>query len=301
MSSLSPMKNDAQKKALDQAQRLMHLITLRLRRAIKSGLLGNVKLTSRGAGFEFDQLREYVPGDDVRFIDWKALGRFQTVAVRQYHDDVSRTILIAVDVSASTFFSTQTALKADLIAQLALIVSLVGNYKHDAVGLVLFSDRIEAYVPPKMGMAHMRLLADTLFHHKVCGKKTEIRVLKDMIIAQRKKGVVLFVITDGIVSDVATVLQSMRRFCSVVVMRCLDQRETDLPVGGFVTSVDLESGSTILISMHKRSVQQVNRLLQMRLDEQSNLLSRAGIPHITVKSNGDNVRDVVRFLNNTVI
>src|SRR5665647_3240289 len=133
-------------------------IEIYTQRLLTGSLVGDSRSAIKGQGLEFDQLREYQMGDDVRFIDWSSSARMDKLLVKQYIEERNRTVLLAVDVSASTFFSSDQELKNESMAQIASVLALVADYGKDHVGLILFSDEIEEFVPPSAGRMHVRLI-----------------------------------------------------------------------------------------------------------------------------------------------
>src|SRR5579862_8407903 len=132
-------------------------IEIATRRLLTGSLVGDSRSAVKGEGFEFDQIRDYQMGDDVRAIDWNSSARMDKLLVKQYIQERNRTVILAVDVSASTLFSSDDALKSDIIAQLASVLALVADYGKDTVSLLLFSDEIELFIPAGRGRQHVRL------------------------------------------------------------------------------------------------------------------------------------------------
>lgn len=284
-----------------EAQKLIRIIKIRVKRAVKSGLLSNTKSLSRGTGFDFDHLRNYYPGDDVRFIDWKAVGRLQAVTVRQYKDDRSRLMLIAVDVSASTLFSSGVMYKPDLLAQMAAIIALVANYSGDRVGLVLFSDELELYIPPLSGVAHVQKIVEAIFKHKSNKKNTNVEVLRKVLVQLRTKDIFLFLISDGILTEGVGFISLLARMCHLIMVRCLDKIEMVVPSGGFLEMIDIETNSVALVDLRSSGVLRINKYLSNRLIEQDRMLKSLGVPCLSVNTHSALVRDTILFFNNTVI
>src|SRR5581483_4637751 len=134
----------------------------------------------KGSGFEFDQIRDYQLGDDIRFIDWASSLRMQKMLVKQYFEERNRTIIIALDVSSSGLFSSSDEHKLATMAQVACVLALVAEYGKDAVGLLLFSDTVELYLPPSRGKAHVHeLMRKVMGYVPEKGKKTNITVALD--------------------------------------------------------------------------------------------------------------------------
>ena len=144
-----------------------YILKLTTRKLISGPLLGDARSSLKGSGFEFHQLRDYVQGDDIRFIDWKSSARSNKMLVRQYLEDRNRTVYIVVDVSASTEYGTAQYCKSDLIKQLAAMLAFVSLHSKDSVGLILFTKEVEKIIPPRQGAGTCVLhWLKRLFHYK---------------------------------------------------------------------------------------------------------------------------------------
>ena len=141
-------------------------IEIHTKRLLRGSLVGQSSSAMKGSGFEFDQIREYQQGDDVRFIDWKSSARINKLMVRQYIEERSRSIILAVDVSASVFFGSAQHSKHEVMVELAAVIALVGDLAKDRVGLFLFSDKVELFIPPNSGQKHVRFILEKLFSYK---------------------------------------------------------------------------------------------------------------------------------------
>ena len=170
-------------------------IEIHTRRLLSGTLIGDYSSAKKGSGLEFDQIRDYQEGDDVRFIDWKASARQDKLLVREYIEERSRALILAVDVSASTFFGSSDELKNDRYAQIASVLALVGDYSKDHVGLILFSDHVQTVIPPKAGRQHVRMIMERLFEAKPSGATVLDGALQRLIQMNRKDAMV-FLISD---------------------------------------------------------------------------------------------------------
>ena len=130
-------------------------IEIRTRRAVSDLFAGRYQAVFKGQGMEFEEVREYLPGDDIRSIDWNVTARTGTPFVKKYREERERTLMLLVDVSASNLFGSTTQLKRDLAAETAAILAFSAIANHDRVGLLLFSDRVEKHVPPAKGPTHV--------------------------------------------------------------------------------------------------------------------------------------------------
>src|SRR5690606_15018404 len=132
------------------------------RRLLNGSLVGDSRSAIKGTGFEFDQIREYSCGDDIRFIDWKSSARTNKLLVKQYIEERSRTVILAVDVSHSSIFGSGTLGKRDRIAEISCVLALVAQHGKDHVGLLLFSDDVCHYISPGSSLAHIHTIIETI-------------------------------------------------------------------------------------------------------------------------------------------
>ena len=152
-------------------------IELRTRRVMNGTLVGGHVTKQKGSGFEFDQIRAYSYGDDIRFMDWNSSARSGKLLVRQYLDEKNRTIMLCLDVSASTFFASTQDRASDIMQQVTAVLAFACEAGQDNVGLILFSDVIEKFIPPSRGHKHTMYLMETIFSFQPQHKKTDMNVL----------------------------------------------------------------------------------------------------------------------------
>lgn len=216
-------------------------IELMTKKLISGPLLGDWQSSVRGSGFEFLQLRDYMQGDDIRFIDWKASARTDKMLVRQYLEDRNRTIYIIVDVSASADYSTGVVLKSDLMRQLAAVLAFVGQHKKDSVGLVLFSDDIEIVMPPRQSRDHYFSLIKTVLTYKPKQRTTNLAAPLEYLARRvNKKSMVCFI--SDFTSDIdQRMLSLVSRKHDMLAFRCLDEREQQFPDCGTLIFQDIET------------------------------------------------------------
>ncbi len=269
-------------------------IELYTKRLLRGSLAGNYNSIYKGSGFEFDKIREYQSGDDVRFIDWNSSSKSNSLLVKQYIEERSRTIIIAVDVSASGFFSSTAASKYDVIAQVAAIFALVASFSKDSVSLVLFSDEIEFVVPAKSGPAHIHYIMQKLFEYKAKKKLTNIASVFKYLAKLRKKDAMVILLSDFIDN------QSYDKYMSVVskiydliVIRCLDKNENTLPNVGLLSIKDFETGNLIVIDTSQQK--SIDDFLLRRKEKQSLLFKKYGIDCLDFNTSDPFIDDIVLF------
>jgi uncharacterized protein (DUF58 family) len=261
----------------------MRMIEIQTRRLLSGTQVGNYNTANKGTGLEFDQLREYQEGDDVRFIDWSGSARAQRLLVRQYFEERNRTILLIVDNSPSTKFGSTSMLKSELIAQLASVLALVANYGKDAVGLIHCKDTVH-YIPPSRGIGHVHRIMEELFTENAAARSyTSMREGLEKWLASCVKRPLIIMISDFIDSNLETVLPVVANRAEVIAVRCLDPLERSLPVVGMVRTKDIEHGTAgSLMVSGKAQQERINQLLKERLDQQTLLFKSYGIELIDV-------------------
>ncbi len=270
-------------------------ITLRTKRLLRSTLVGDTRSARKGIGFEFDQIREYQQGDDIRFIDWHASARFDTLLVKEYREERSRTIVLAVDVSGSSFWGSKTAVRHEIMAQVASVLALVAEHGNDYVGLLLFSDTVHEYMPPRRGRKHVRQIMELLFSYPPQQKKTRITVALQHLVALRKKDALVCILSDFIDIDFKRYLQSAARLYDLVAIRCLETTEQKMPAVGLLIVEDNETGLAGELPASFTGVGQINRWLQRRIATQNALFHTHGVDLLEIVSNRAIIPDIVRF------
>lgn len=272
-------------------------IEIYTRRLLAGGIIGNSRSPIKGTGLEFNQMRDYVVGDDIRYIDWNASSRLDRMVVREYVEERNKTILLVVDVSQSMFFgSPQGQTKAECVQQLAGVLALIGAYARDKIGLVMFSTIIEKYVPPRSGISHSRHVMELLFSHQPQGIKTSLSVALDFIAGLKIRNSVVFLLSDFI-DDYAK-----ERFCIVakkhdlIAVACKDPYEVDLPSVGFLSMVDLETGQRAIVDLRKgTATQNISSCLKKQTSGLFVSLHSSGAHVLNVSTNNSFIDDVVKF------
>lgn len=274
--------------------REIEIITKRLLNGSRSG---DRQSAVKGLGFEFDQIRDYQIGDDVRTIDWKSSARMDMLLVKQYMQERNRVVILAVDVSLSTHFSSGEVLKSEIIAEIASVLALVADYGHDAVSLVLFSDEIELFIPLNKGIQHVRLIMETVFTYQTKKKRTNVEVVFNRLLALVQRDGIVLLISDFIDESmmISKKLSVVARKYDVIAVRCLDRNERDVPAIGFLTVTDSETEFESVLDMRVRSREKLSIFLQNRLDEQAFMLKKNGIELIDIAIEKPFIGELIRF------
>lgn len=273
--------------------KLLEIVT---RRIVNNLFLGEYHSAFKGQGMTFSEFREYVPGDDVRSIAWPLMARTGNVYIKKYDEEREMTVLIAVDVSGSQDFGSQEYLKGEVAAHIAAILSFTAVSNKDAVGLLLFSDQIEKYVPPKKGRGQvMRILRD-LYYHKPASKRTKLSVAMDHILGMLKKKAHVFIISDFIDPDFESSLHRLGRKHDTVAIVVEDKLELQVPKVGLVDFEDPETGETVCVDTSSPIFQReyAEYLKALALERQAKL-RRSQVDTIMVRGDEDLITPLLKF------
>jgi uncharacterized protein (DUF58 family) len=239
--------------------RKIRRIQIRTKAILESGIGGAYHAVFKGRGMEFAEVREYAPGDEVRTIDWNVTARMGAPYVKKFVEERDLTLLLLVDVSGSQSFGSQYLLKRDYAAELAAVLAFSAVANHDRVGAVLFSDRIEGYVPPGRGRDHaLRIVRDLLARDPV-GRGTDLTgALRFAQRVLRRRGIVAL-ISDFQAEGYEKALGALRRRHDVVALHVRDPREGDVPVAGLVAFTDPETGERVVADTARPEVRRALR------------------------------------------
>ena len=278
-----------------EALKKIKQLEIATKRLLSGTLIGDDRSAVKGSGLEFDQIREYQLGDDVRFIDWNSSARMNKVLVKQYIEERNRTILLAVDVSGSQFYASDEHIKRDVLANIAGIITLVADYGKDNVGLILFSNEIELCIPPGKGKKHTKIVLESLFTHTPKQALTDINAPLTHIARLKRKDTLLFLISDFIVDNFEHRLAGIVKNYDVVAIRCLDKNEQQFPQVGFLTVQDFETGESVLLDARKKGSADINQFLESRRISQDRIFKKYGIDSLTLANNKHFMGDLIRF------
>jgi len=276
-------------------------IQLRASRVVNDVLAGHYHSTFRGVGMEFDEVRVYTPGDDVRSIDWNVTARTGIPHVKRYVEERELTVQLLVDVSASAGFGSVRRARGEVAAELCALLALAAIANDDKVGLVLFGERIESHVPPKKGRRHVLRVIREVLQHRVHQGATRIADAVAHAARAQRRHATFFVVSDFLVDEgeweaLTTALRVAKRRHDVVAITLEDPRERDLPRAGLVELRDLETGARRLVDTSSRRVREAFAdAARARRERRLETLRRLGIDEVVVDVGGDWVEPLVRF------
>ena len=236
--------------------RTIREVEIKARILADEGFLGGYRSVFRGSGLEFEEVREYQPGDDIRSIDWNVAARMGVPYVKKYREERELAVLLAVDVSASSWFGTAALSKRELAASVAALLAVAALRTNDRVGLVLFADRVLEYHPPRRGHDHLLRVIRALLFAEHRRAATQVGAAADFLRNVAKKRSVVFLISDFLDGGFEAPLRMLGRKHDVIALTLNDPRELDLPSVGVVELEDAETGRVRAIDTGDRALRE---------------------------------------------
>ncbi len=272
-------------------------IEIRTRKLAASGVAGNYRSIFRGSGIEFAEAREYVPGDDVRRIDWNVTARMGTPWVKEFVEERDLSVICAVDRSPSMLAATPAGGRLRAAAELVALLGFAAAYNNDRTGLLMFSDGVDAYVEPRRGTRHvLRQVRDVLLADIAPGRGTAMAPALDHLSRVLRRRSVIFVISDFFTSGYAQSLQTLARRHEVIALTLTDPLDLELPNVGLLDTVDAETGRRLLIDTGSRAVREAYRnAAAQRAAARDLRLTRSGVARIGVPVDEDVADPVAAF------
>ncbi|WGK65929.1 DUF58 domain-containing protein [Croceiramulus getboli] len=215
---------------------------------------GEYHSTFKGRGMTFSEVRQYTFGDDVRNIDWNVTARYNEPFVKVFEEERELTMLLMADISGSEFFGTQGQFKNEIVTEVAATLAFSAMQNNDKIGLILFSDEVELYIPPKKGKSHVLRVIRELLEFKPKSKKTDLSQALQFMAGVMKKKAIVFVLSDFMTDDYEHTLKIAGKKHDITGIRIYDQREEEIPNLGLVQVLDEESGEHMLVNTGSKKV-----------------------------------------------
>ena len=276
----------------------LRLLELRTDRIVEEITAGAYRSVFKGRGIEFDEVREYTVEDDVRGIDWNVSARMNAPYVKKYIEERELSVLLLVDVSASGAFGAAEKSKRRTASELAALLAFSAGKNGDKVGLLMFSDKIELYVPPRSGRVHtLRLIREMLAFEPQSGGTDIALALREAANLLKKRGIV-FLLSDLLVDEFPSVeLKMLNRKQDVIALKLIDPVEQNWPLTSPALLEDAETGEVFLYNGSLQKQQEINSNLQSLHTKHRNLCRNANVDLIEIESGQDVLKPVIRFFN----
>ena len=263
-------------------------LEIKTRGLVETAFAGDYHSVFKGRGMNFEDVREYQPGDEIRTIDWNVTARLGTAYVKKFTEERELTVILVVDVSASGNFGSTIQSKRELAAEVACLLAFSAIRNNDKVGLILFTDRVELFIPPKKGRSHtLRLIREILFFEPQ-GRGTEPVLALDYLNNIITRRAVVFFISDFQAPDFSRALAVSGRRHDFIAIHIRDEREKVLPNIGIITLEDAETGEQIEINTADRGTRRrFSDLVDERETDLSRTLRRNNVDAIALQTGKD--------------
>lgn len=271
-------------------------LEIRTKGLTKDVFSGDYHSAFKGRGMSFSEVREYQYGDDVRNIDWNVTARSGTPHIKIYEEERELTVMLLIDKSASAFYGTRTRMRQDLITEIAALLAFSAISNNDKVGAILFSDRIEQYVPPAKGKKNILRIIRELINSTPSGTATDIGAALKYLTNVQKKRCICFILSDFIDESYLTSLQIAAGKHDIIGMMLYDTTESNLPAAGLIQVQDRESGKILMLDTDNASVRKsweenfTSRSLYF-----DNAFKRSGADTIMMSLDDDYLKEMHRF------
>jgi len=257
---------------------------------------GEYHSTFKGRGMTFSEVRQYQYGDDVRNIDWNVTARYSEPFVKVFEEERELTMMLMVDISGSEFFGTQEQFKNEIITEIAATLAFSATQNNDKIGLILFSDKIELYIPPKKGRSHVLRIIRELIEFKPESKETNIAEALKFLSSVMKKKAIVFVLSDFIADDFQHNMKIASKKHDVTGIRVFDKREETIPNLGMVQMEDEETGELMLVNTSSKKVRHnYSQYYRARVNYYKDSFSKSGAGAIDCRVDESYVKKLLGY------
>jgi uncharacterized protein (DUF58 family) len=271
-------------------------IEIRTNREVTDVLGGQYHSVFKGRGMEYEEVREYLPGDEVRAIDWNVTARFGHPFIKKFKEERELTMMLVVDLSASGQFGSVRQSKNELAAELAAVLAFSAIRNNDKVGVILFTDRIEKYIAPKKGRRHVLRVIREILAYKPQGTGTDLSLALDYLNHVQRRRAVCFLLSDFQDHDFQKKLRVAGKRHDVVALSLRDAREEQLPPVGLVELRDAETGERALVDTLDRGVRETYAAkAQAQLKLVRELLRTSKVDQVEIRTDADYMLPLIRF------
>lgn len=274
----------------------IRLIQIHSRRAVNDVLAGEYKSVFKGSGMEFDEVREYAPGDEIRSIDWNVTARTGRPFIKRYVEEREQTVLLLVDLSASGDFGSRGQKKNEIAAELCALLSFSAVRNNDKVGLIAFTDRVEKFIAPKKGATHVLRLVRDILEFRPSERGTDLSTALEFAARVSNRRAIVFLVSDFHDSGYEKQLRILSKRHDVVAVTVNDPHESSLPDVGLIEVEDAETGKRRIVDTSSPRVRQrYQDLAEKRSQGLELFLRRLSIDQIGVTAGDDYIQDLIGF------
>ena len=271
-------------------------IEIQTRGLVNDIFSGEYHSVFKGRGMEFSEVREYQIGDDIRSIDWNVSARMGHPFVKVFEEERELTVILLVDVSSSADFGTVERMKGEIAIEICALLAFSAIKNNDKVGLIIFTDRIEKFVPPKKGKTHVLRVLRELLYHEPEGKGTDISLALEYLSRIITRRSVVFLVSDFISDDYQKAMQIANKRHDLVAITITDPREIELPNIGLVELEDAETGEIIMLDTADSTIRQTfTRITSNSREERDKNLRSMNVDSIDIRTDVSYIEPLIKF------
>jgi len=271
-------------------------LEIRIRGVVENVFGGEYQSAFKGRGIEFAEVRPYQVGDDIRNIDWNVSARMDETYVKVHEEEREQTVMLVVDISGSEDFGSHGKRKREIAAEVGAVMAFSAVQNNDKVGLLLFSDEVEAFIPPKKGRRHVLRCIREVFTAEPSSRGTDLKAaLQHLLRILRRRSIVLC-ISDFFDEGYEPMLRAVSRRHDTVAVELIDPREENLPPVGLLDLTDAETGETVTVDTRSRRTREAyERAAQERRRRTDALFRRIQVGHVPIRTDEDYVEPLIEF------
>jgi len=257
---------------------------------------GQYQSVFRGRGMEFDEVREYQPGDDIKAIDWNVTARTGHPYVKKFVEERELTVMLILDASMSCRFGSVKQMKSQLAAELCSVLAFSAIRNNDKAGLIIFTDKIEKFVPPRKGLRHvLRIIREALYYHPQ-GKGTDIRLALEYLNRVTRRKTISFIISDFFAEGFKKFLAIANKRHDIVALSITDPREIEMPNLGILRLNDSESNESFMLDTSDGGFRRKYREDSLqRINEREKMFRSMNVDNIDIRTNADYAKELIKF------
>ncbi len=276
--------------------RKVRRIEITTSRKVTDVFAGQYQSVFKGAGMEFHEVREYLPGDEIRSIDWNVTARMGHPFVKKFVEERELTIMILLDVSMSCRFGTRNRIKSDLAAEFCSVIAFSAIKNNDKVGMLTFTDHVEKFIPPRKGAKHVLRVIREALYNRPRGRMTDINNALEHFNRVTRRRTIAFVVSDFIAPDFKKILSVTNKRHDVIAVSVVDPAEIELPNAGLIKIHDSETGMPFMIDTSGAATRRHYKLQsEKKARQRENLFRSVNVDKITIRTDESYVDPLIRF------
>ncbi|MCS7231258.1 MAG: DUF58 domain-containing protein [Elusimicrobiota bacterium] len=270
-------------------------IEFKTNKIVNELFVGQYSSVFKGRGMEFEEVREYVPGDDVRAIDWNVTARYGKLFIKKFIEERELTIMLLIDMSGSQQFGSQNKTKSEIVAEIACILALSALKNNDKVGAIIFTNQIELYIPAKKSLSHILRIIREILYYKPQNKLTDINYALEFFYRAQKKKCIVFLFSDFKDKEYEQSLKVVSKKHDLVLIKILDPLEKKIPTSGFFELMDIESNRFFSFYLNQNILNSYQQEVEKSEEYLREIAKKYKIDLIEITTNTSYIDSLLKF------